>query len=302
MIELLTSSLRLATPLLFAAMGGLICERAGIATICLEGAMLAGAWTAAAYALWSGDPWTALVVGGLSGALILSLHAWLTLHAKADAIVSGVAVNLIAAGATPLLCKIFYSSPTNTPQLDIHARLGPLNLPLLSSIPYLGPLFSERLLVYLALILPWALHAFFWRTRPGLWIYAAGDGPEALETAGVRVRRVRWAALVTGGALAAIGGAFLSISHASQFTRDMTSGRGYIALAALIFGRWRPIPTLYACLFFGLADALQIQLQSADLFGVQVPVQVLQAFPYVLTLIVLVGAAGRAVPPRAIGN
>lgn len=301
-MELIASMLRLSTPLLFAAAGGLLCERAGIATICLEGAMLVGAWTAAVVNADTQSPWLALVCGLGAGALTMSIHSFLTLYARADHIVSGVAVNLFAAGLTPLLSKVLFGSTTSTPAIPIEHRFQAWPIPILSSLPGWGSLFCQVPLVYVALLTLFVIHWLIRKTSWGLWLHSAGDGPEALETAGISPRRVRVVALALGGALAGLGGVYLSIAHASQFTRDMTAGRGFIALTALIFGKWKPIPTFLACLFFGLADALQIQLQSTPFFGRDFPVQFIQALPYLITLLVLVLFVGRAKPPAAIGK
>ncbi|MBY0369964.1 ABC transporter permease [bacterium] len=302
MIELLASSLRLSTPLLFAAMGGLLCERAGIATICLEGVMIMGAWAAASVAFGVSDPYIGLCMGILAGMLTMAIHCWLCVNAKADAIVSGVAVNMLAAGVTPLLTKAFFQSPTNTPSLAMEDRFGAVAVPGLEALPVVGPLFNQPWMIYLALVLPFALHYFFYSTGRGLRVLASGDNPEALETAGISPRSVRWKALLWGGALTALGGVYLSTAHASQFTRDMTAGRGFIALTAVIFGKWRPLPTLGACLFFGFFDALQIRLQSETIQGWEVPVQLVQSMPYLVALIVLAGFIGKARPPLAIGK
>lgn len=284
MIELIASALRLSTPLLFAAMGGLLCERSGIATICLEGVMLVGAWTAATCTYLSGSPEVGLVCGVLAGAAMMGVHAVLCLTTRADAIISGVAVNLLAAGLTPLLTKAFFGSPTNTASLALDDRL------------------SAGFFMAAALLVPFVLHRFMYRTGKGLHLLAAGDSPKALETAGVSAATVRWKALLLGGAICSMGGVYLAISHASQFTRDMTAGRGFIALTAVIFGKWRPLPAMAACLFFGFFDALQIRLQSTEIAGVALPVQFIQALPYIVALVVLAGFIGKATPPLAIGK
>lgn len=303
MDELLASSLRLSTPLLFAAMGGLLCERSGIATICLEGVMLMSAFVAAVVNYYSHSPWLALLAGMAVGAITMTLHAFLSITARANQIVSGVAVNLLVAGITPIACKMIFGSATNSASIPLVDRFSVWAIPGLSSIPILGRvLFQHRPLIYVALLLPFAVHYFLYRTAWGLRLLASGDGPEALATSGVSPKRVRYGALFLGGALCAMGGVYLSISHASEFTRDMTAGRGFIALTAIILGKWKPIPAFLGCLFFGLADAVQIQLQSVVFFGSQVPVQFIQAFPYVVTLLVLVGFVGRAKPPLSIGQ
>ncbi|MBI1861084.1 MAG: ABC transporter permease [Deltaproteobacteria bacterium] len=279
-------------------MGGILCERSGVATICLEGAMLWGAFVAAIVAHYLHSPWSSIVPCLVGGALVLGIHAFATQKAKADHIISGLVVNLLVAGSTPLLCKFLFGSPTNSPNLARADRFHELAIPFLSALPGVGFIFEEMPLTYLALILPFVLHRLLFRSRFGLRITAAGEDPDTLLSCGVKPDRVRWVALCLGGALAALGGAFLSVSHASQFTRDMTSGRGYIALTALIFGNWRPLPTLLSCLLFGFADALQIRLQSAEM----IPIQFIQALPYLFTLVVLVGFVGKARPPSAIGR
>lgn len=282
MLDWIFSAVRLATPLLLAAMGGLLCERSGIATICLEGVMVVSAFTSAAVAAYFQNPWIGFLAGSLAGVLMMSAHGFLSITAKSDRIISSVALNIFAAGITPMACKLFFQSPTNTAALPHQARL-----PLLP-------------IVVLALVLPLVIDRFLKRTRFGNWIFAAGEGPEALETSGVSVKKVRYLGLALGGLICSWGGIYLATSHASQFTRDMTAGRGFIALAALIFGKWRPIPTLFACLFFGLTDSLQIQLQSVSFGSFEIPTQALQALPYAITLLVLVGFVGEAKPPAAI--
>lgn len=285
MIEILESTLRLSTPLIFAAMGGLLCERSGIATICLEGALLAGAWVAAVVAYYTHSPWLALIPCACAGAMVLALHGLLTLIAKTDHIISGLVVNLFVAGVTPLLCKLMFGTPTTSPNLPVEDRFTAIS----------G---GQMPLTYVAFLIVIGLYFFIKFTKWGLRLTAAGEDPETLLSCGVKPFHVRMPALCVGGALCALGGAFLSISHASQFTRDMTSGRGYIALTALIFGNWRPLPTLAACLLFGFADALQIRLQSAELL----PIQFIQAMPYAITLVVLVGLVGKSRAPAAIGK
>ena len=214
----------------------------------------------------------------------MSVHSFLTVKAKADQIVSGVAVNLLAAGLTPILTKILFKSPTNTFSIPMDQRCNSL------------------LLIFLAFVIPFVIHFIAYKTGFGLRLLAAGDGPEALQTAGVSPQKVRYWAMALGGAVVSFGGTYLSTAHASQFTRDMSAGRGFIALAALIFGKWKPIPAFLTCLFFGFTDALQIQLQSNPIFESKIPVQALQILPYVITLLVLVGFIGSARPPLAIGK
>ncbi len=298
MTALLASALRLSTPLLFAALGGLLCERTGVATICLEGVMLMAAWTSATINFYTGSPWLGLLAGCVAGALAMMGHAFLSITARANRIVSGVAVNIFCAGITPLMTKVLFGGTTNTPSIPMDQRFQHWAIPGLKDIPFIGPLlFDQFPLVYLAFLLPLFLHFWIYRTRSGLRMNAAGDAPEALATAGVSPNRIRYQAMLAGGVLASLGGIYLSTSHGSQFTRDMTAGRGFIALTALIFGKWKPLPTLGACLIFGFADALQIQLQGVSLFGQTFPVQLIQAMPYLITLVVLVTFVGRAKAP-----
>jgi general nucleoside transport system permease protein len=302
-LEILESTLRLSVPLIFAAMGGFLCERSGIATICLEGILIAGAWAAATTTYFTHSVWLGLVACVVAGGLMALVHVFLTVTARADHIVSGVAVNLLAAGLTPLFSKVLFGSPSNTPSIPIGERFQSLQIPFLSEIPVIGNLlFNQKPLVYLAFLLPIGLSFLAYRTGLGMRLMASGDGPEALKTAGISPSRARALAVLAGGMVASFGGAFLSTSHASQFTRDMTAGRGYIALAALIFGQWRVYPTLLACLFFGFTDALQIRLQSEKIFDWELPVQFIQAFPYAVTLFVLVVFIKNDKPPRSIGK
>lgn len=284
MIELLASTLRLSTPLIFAAMGGFLCERSGVATICLEGVLLTSAWAAATVTYFSHNPYLGVLAAVMIGTLTMSLHAFLSVKAKSDQIISGVAVNLLAAGITPILTKLLFSSPTNTQTIPMAERL------------------NSSVLIVMAFVFPFLIHFLTYRTGWGLRLLACGDGPEALKTSGISPKSFRFVALALGGAIVSFGGAYLSIAHASQFTRDMTAGRGFIALTALIFGKWRPLPAFLTCLFFGLTDALQIQLQSNPILGNSFPIQALQIFPYLVTLFVLVGFIGRATPPRAINQ
>lgn len=284
MMDILASSFRLSTPLIFAALGGFLCERSGVATICLEGVLLTAAWTAATVTYFTQNPYLGAVAAMIVGTLTIWVHAFLTVKAKADQIISGVAVNLLAAGVTPILTKLIFGSPTNTKAIPINARFDSLSLTLF------------------ACALPFVIHFVSYRTGWGLRLLAAGDGPEALKTSGVSPEKVRLWAMSIAGSVIALGGVYLSTAHASQFTRDMTAGRGFIALTALIFGKWRPLPAFGTCLLFGFTDALQIQLQSSPVFGNTFPVQALQILPYLVTLLVLVGFIGSARPPMAIGK
>ena len=299
-----------ATPLVLAALGGLFSERAGVVDIGLEGKMLAAAFAAAAMAAVSGSAWVGLGAG-LAAALLVSLvHGVACVTYHGNQVVSGMALNITLSGLIAVLGNAWFREGGQTPLLRPGARFTPIELPAadaLASIPVFGTLYREVVsghngLVYAAAL---ALPLCAWlvtRTRFGLRLRAVGDSPEAVDTAGVSVSATRYRAVLMSGVLCGLAGAYLSIAHHASFVRDMSAGKGYLALAALIFGRWRPLPTVAACLLFALADAVQVRLQGTPLPGIGVvPVQLIQAIPYVLTVALLAGFVGRAVAPRAIG-
>jgi len=277
-VALIFSTIRLATPLLLAALGGMFSERAGVINIALEGLMLAGAFTAAAITHYTGSPWVGLLAGILAGTAIALIHAVASIRFKADQVVSGTAINILMLGVPALLSGAFFLSSGSTPQIP-----------------------RENLMPWTPVFLAFALVPVTWyvlfRTPFGLRLRAVGENPGAADAAGVSVPRLRYAAVLLSGALAGIGGAYLSIGQSSLFTRNMTSGRGFIALAALIFGKWRPVQTMLACLLFGLAEAVAIQEQGVG----NIPVQFIQIIPYALTIIVLAGFIGLSRAPRSLG-
>ena len=283
MLELLLSTLRLSTPLLLAALGGLVCETAGVVNIALEGMMLVGAWGAAVGALSTHSPMLGLLLGMLVACVTSALYGVCVLHLRANQIVAGMAINMLALGITPVLCKVFYDVTGSTPAIPMNERF------------HNGPV-----------VVAWALLLLIWlvrgKTRFGLRLIFAGENPEALEAAGVSVLRIRWTAILLSGAFAGMAGASLSIYLSSFFSRNMTAGRGFIALAALIFGKWRPLPTAAACLLFGLADAAQIRLQGLTIGQVPIPIQLIQILPYLVTVVVLAGFVGRSRSPKALGT
>ncbi len=282
-LEMGRSTLRGSTPMLFAALGGFVCERSGVINIALEGLMLVGAFAAASAGYASGNAWVGMGAGVLAGVAFAAIYALSVIPMRANQIVAGTAINLLAAGATPFLSKLFFSSGRSTPGLEIGARFQ-----------------SAPMWIAVGLVL---LAALWSRSTPsGLWVRFAGENPEALAAAGVRVNRVRWFAVLTSGALAGLGGASLSTFLASSFSQNMTAGRGFMALAALIFGKWRPIPAALACLLFGLTDAVQVRLQGVVLWGSDpVPVQFIQILPYVFTVFVLAGFVGQSRAPKSLG-
>jgi general nucleoside transport system permease protein len=283
-IDLLAATLRVSTPLIFAAMGGLFSERSGVINIALEGLMLIGSFAAAVGTLLTHSPWLGWGFGAGAGIALAALYALLVINLRGDQIVTGMAINMLAAGITPFLCKILYDVTGSTPAIPIAQRF--------QSAP-----------LYVCWILVAACIAWMRLTRGGLRLGFAGEHPEALDVAGVSVNRIRWLAVLTSGALAGMGGATLSIFLSSSFSRDMTAGRGFMALAALIFGKWKPLPTALACLLFGFADAVQIRLQGVSFAGGRtIPVEFIQILPYVITVLVLAGFVGRSRPPKALGT
>ncbi|MCI0486770.1 MAG: ABC transporter permease [Blastocatellia bacterium] len=298
-LSLLASMVRLSTPLILAALGGMYSERGGIINIALEGIMLAGAFTAAAVTVFTANPWIGLIAAVAAGVLVSLIHAVASIEFKADQVVVGMAINILFIGVPALVSGALFESTGSTPPLPREQTLPDWNIPLIGSIPVLREILSgHKPIVYMALAMVPLSYYILFRTRFGLRLRAVGENPEAADTAGVSVRGMRYAGVLLSGALAGLGGAYLSIGQNSLFTRNMTAGRGFIALAALIFGKWHPVGAFLACLLFGVADAISIRMQGV----VPVPVQVIQIIPYVLTLVVLAGFIGRATPPRAIGT
>jgi simple sugar transport system permease protein len=283
-IALIWSTIRLSTPLILAALGGLFSERSGVINIALEGMMLAGAFTAAAVTYATGSPFVGLAAGMLAGMLIAAVHAVACIQYKADQVVTGTAINILMLGLPAFLSGAFFLSSGSTPQIP-----------------------KEQLIPLLPIVIAFALVPISWyvlyKTPFGLRLRSVGENPEAADAAGVPVARMRYAGVLLSGLLAGIGGAYLSIGQSSLFTRNMTSGRGFIALAALIFGKWRPVQTLLACLLFGLTEAVSIQMQGVVKLpsGDDIPVQFIQMVPYILTIVVLAGFIGSSRPPRALG-
>jgi simple sugar transport system permease protein len=273
-------------------------ERGGVINIALEGIMLAGAFTAAAITALTHDPWMGLAGAAAAGLLVAFIHGVASIDFKADQVVVGTAINILFLGVPALVSRSLFASTGSTPQLKREFTLPDWNLPVIDRIPVLGELLSgHKPVVYLALAMVPISYFILFKTRFGLRLRAVGENPEAADTAGISVTRMRYSGVLISGLLAGLGGAYLSIGQNSLFTRNMTAGRGFIALAALIFGKWHPVGAFLACLLFGLADATAIRMQGV----VRVPVEFIQIIPYVLTLVVLAGFIGRAVPPRAIG-
>lgn len=309
-LPLLDSTIRLATPLLLACLAGLFSERAGIFDIGLEGKILASAFFSAAIAYVIGSVWVGLAAGIVASVILSTLHGVASITFRGNQLISGVAINFLAAGLTVVIAQTWFAQGGRTPLLPNDARFGDITLPgadFVSTIPILGPIYSDILsghsiLVYIAILsVPLAWWVLF-RTRFGLHLRAVGENPAAVDTAGVSVAGLRYAAVIICGVLCGLSGAYLSTGLSSGFVSDMSAGRGFIALAALIFAKWRPWSALYACLLFGFLDAVGNRYQNIQIGDFLIPVQVMQALPYILTVIILAGFGGKAIPPRAGGE
>lgn len=289
-LALLLSALRLATPLIFAGLGGLFSERSGVINIALEGMMLAGAFTAAVVTYELQSAFLGFSSALFVGALVGAVYAVSVIKFEANQVVAGFAINLLMLGLPQFLSGAIYDSTGSTPQIPKE---------------FLLPQFfnSISLASIMALVLVPLCWYVLYKTPFGLRLRAVGENPEAAETAGVNVIMLRYIAVIISGALAAAGGAYLSIGQSSLFTRGMTAGRGFIALAALILAKWRPVPLLFACLFFGFTEAISFQIQGIFKLpsGEEIPVQFIQIIPYVLTIIVLAGFIGLSRPPKSLG-
>jgi len=307
---LIDATVRVATPLVLAAFAGLYCERAGVVDIGLEGKMLAGAFFAAAVAYSTGSPWLGLLAAIAASVTLALVHGFACITHHGNQVVSGMAINILVAGLAPTLAYAWFKQGGQTPLLPGEARLPQIHLPgveTLSPIPVIGPIYREliddsNVLVWLTLVVVIVTHWVLTRSRFGLRLRAVGESPAAVDTAGLSVTKLRYQAVILTGVLTGIAGAYLSTAHGAGFVRDMTAGKGYLALAALIFGKWRPWPTLFACLLFAFTDAVQVRLQGVPLpiVGV-IPVQFIQMLPYVLTVLLLAGFVGKAIAPKASG-
>ena len=306
----LDATLRVSAPLIFAALAGLFSERSGIVDIGLEGKMLVGAFAAGSAAHATGSVWLGLLAAILASVAFALLHGFACITHRGNQVVSGVAINILAAGLSIVLGLAWFHQGGSTPPLTNEQRFTALEWPFaaeLADVPVLGAVYSELLsghniLVYIAFLLVplswWALY----RTRFGLRLRAVGENPKAVDTAGISVSGLRYRAVMIAGVLCGFAGAYLSTAQNAQFVRDMTAGQGFMALAALIFAKWRPWPVMFACLLFGFLDAVAVRLQGVVLPGVgQVPVQLIESLPYLLTVILLAGFIGKANPPKAVG-
>jgi simple sugar transport system permease protein len=307
----LDATLRVATPLILCAMAGLFSERSGIIDISLEGKMLMAAFAAGTLAALTGS-----AIVGLAGAILVSvifslIHGFACITHKGNQVISGLAINILASGLTVTLGIAIFAKGGQTPMLSREARFSSLELPFAESagaIPFIGPIYKEiisghNILVWSALIAVWITSYIIFKTAFGLRLRAVGEKPEAVDTAGISVSGLRYRAIIMAGILCGIAGAYLSIAHGAGFGREMTAGKGYIALAALVFGNWRPVPALAACLMFGFLDAVAARLQGVEVPVIgQIPTDLILVLPYVLTVVLLAGFIGKATPPHAIGR
>ena len=283
-ISFLTQMIRIAVPYLFAASGGVIAERSGIISLSLEGYMLTGAFSATLGAHYSGSAWIGVLCGIFGGLVFGMIHAVASIRYRADQVVTGIAINLLAIGVTRFFLKLAFASSSNSPRIN---GFG-------GNIAMHG---FDNPLLWMGLLVAPALAFIVYRTPFGLRVRAVGEHPAAAESVGIKAARIQYVAVAISGMLAALGGVFLALDQ-HQFTDQMTAGRGFIAVAAVLFGRWDPVRAALACLLFAAAETLQIQLQGNQL----IPSQFIEMIPYALTIIALAGVVGRAVPPAALGK
>jgi len=310
LVSLLASTVRLSIPLILCALAGLFAERAGVVDIGLEGKMLAAAFAAGTVAALSGSAWIGLIAAIIVAVVFSMIHAFACITHRGNQVVSGMALNVLAVGLTAVLAFAWFREGGQTPALSGAARFAPIVLPFadtIGQVSILGPIYARLIsghnaLVYLTVAIIPIVSFVIFKTRFGLRLRAVGENPHAVDTAGISVAWLRYRALICTGVLCGVAGSYLATAMASAFQREMTAGRGFLALAALIFGKWMPVPAVLACLLFAFADALQGRLQGVALpvVGV-VPVQAIQALPYLLTVLLLAGFVGKAVAPKASG-
>ncbi len=307
--DTLASTIRMSVPLILACLAGLWSERSGIVDIGLEGKMLAAAFTAAAAAVYFNSVWLALLLAIVVSVGFALVHGYASINQRGNQVVSGVAINMLAAGLAVVLGNEWFKEGGRTPPIPPEGQFGLINIPgfdALGALPVIGPylkiISGHSLLVYLAFMLvalsAWALA----RTRFGLRLRAVGENPHAVDTAGISVSRLRYQAVIIAGILCGLAGTYLSVALQGSFVRDMTAGRGFMALAALIFANWRAWPSMWACLLFGYLQAVGLRMQGFRIGDFEIPVQFINMLPYVLTVILLAGFIGKSIPPRASGT
>lgn len=302
---LIASTLRVATPLILCALAGVLAERSGVIDLGLEGKMLFGAFAAAAAGVASGSTFVAIAAACGIAVALSWLHGFATVSHRGDQVVSGMAINIIAAGLTVVLAIAWFAQGGQTPPVPDEVRLKPLWPGATESLgTVVGEgLFAHNVLVYVSLALVAAVWFLLYRTRMGLRLRAVGENPHMVDAAGVSVLRLRYLALTLNGVLCGLAGAYLVLAQSAAFGPNMTAGRGYMALAAMIFGHWRPVPAMGACLLFGFLDTIAVRLQGVRLPHVgEIPVQAIQALPYVLTVVLLALFIGKNVAPASLGR
>ena len=311
LVVILQSTIRVSVPLILAALAGLYSERSGVFDIGLEGKMLGGAFAAGAVAAVTGSAWLGVLAAIVVAVALALVHGFASITQRGNQIVSGVAINFIAAGSTVILGQAWFHQGGRTPPLTGEARFTTIELPFaaqIADVPILGSIYANLLSGhYVLTYIAFALVPFTWwvlfRTRFGLRLRAVGENPSAVDTAGISVVWLRYRAVICCGILTGVAGAYLSLAMTAGFVKGMTAGKGFIALAALIFAKWKPVNVMFACLLFGFLDAMAIRMQGNQLPIIgEVPVQFMQALPYVLTVVLLAGFIGRAVPPKAGGT
>jgi simple sugar transport system permease protein len=298
LIGVIASTVSRAVPIVFGALSGVLCERAGVVNIAIEGMLLSGAFVSAVVGSATGSPWLGIGAAIITSGLLAALLAVLAIRYRIDQIIAGFVINILVTGLTGFLSvRILqpYQQELNTPE-----RLGPINIPILSDIPILGPiLFQHNIFVYSLFVLIIVIHVGLFYTRWGLRVRAVGEHPRAADTVGINVEWVRYRNVILGGMVAGLGGAYFTIGSTGGFEREMTAGRGFIGLAAMIFGGWNPIGSFFAGLVFGFADAIQSRL---SILSIAIPSEFLLMVPYVVTIIVVAGIVGRARAPAADGK
>ena len=289
-ITILLATLRIATPLILGALGGVFSEKSGVVNIALEGIMLMGAFASVVATYYTKNPWIGVIFAMLVGAVFAAIHAVVSIKYKANQVVSGTAINMLAGGVTIFMLRLLFNVEGTSPSV---AKLPQWYIP--------GTEYSFNPIVYFALILVVVSWVVLYKTPLGLRIRTVGEHPAAADTVGINVYRVRYLAVIISGVLAGLAGAHLAIGEGTVFVRNMTAGRGFIALAAMIIGNWHPIGALGAALLFGYSEAVQITLSGITIAGAKVPSQFIEMIPYVVTIIVLAGFIGKTVPPKASG-
>lgn len=293
------TSLMYATPLIYTSLGGTISENSGVVNIGLEGMMAIGAFTAAAVGYFTGNPWLGFLAGGMAGGLLALLHAIASITLAADQIISGVAINFLGPGIALFLARVYFDNATTTKALDLENKIErPLN-GIFSQGSFMNSVFNQYTTVYLAFFLVFVVWFMLYKTKFGLRLRACGEHPKAADTLGINVYKIRYIAVILSGIFAGFGGASLSIAVVSRFSPALISGQGFIALAAMIFGKWKPQGAMGASLFFGAATGISIYLGSLEYLNISS--HLLAMIPYILTLVVLMGFVGKAVAPTADG-